>query len=350
MASTTLPTVLPDSAPSLVDSIRAMIGLFTGFELVVCLLRLYVRRFITRQFGLDDYLVIVSVVLQVAFAAISLVLTTVGLGYHQDTVPTSSMIQVHKYVYILFCLYLWAALAVKCSLTVFIMRLFPTKWVKRAGWAIIAVMILVTVSGEIPLIVQCNPIEGAWDPNVKNAKCFSPKTLEYIQLYQAILMLIFDVLIVALPIPTVWKLQMPLSRRLVVIGLFSLGLIACSCGLARIPLLGFQASASDYTYLGGVPLILMNVEYTLGLIAGSLPSLRVLLKSIPGLNSSGKGTPYPTRTREWESTTNGNGGYQLTEPTHWSQKWMSKKSADVDSIESESQQPIVIAGKAPDRT
>ncbi|KAJ6164132.1 hypothetical protein N7470_002804 [Penicillium chermesinum] len=331
MASTTLPTVLPDSAPSLVYSIRAMIGLFTGFELVVCLLRLYVRRFITRQFGLDDYLVIVSVVLQVAFAAISLVLTTVGLGYHQDTVPTSSMIQVHKYVYILFCLYLWAALAVKCSLTVFIMRLFPTKWVKRAGWAIIAVMILVTVSGEIPLIVQCNPIEGAWDPNVKNAKCFSPKTLEYIQLYQAILMLIFDVLIVALPIPTVWKLQMPLEPTP------GGDWLVLSC-------------ASDYTYLGGVPLILMNVEYTLGLIAGSLPSLRVLLKSIPGLNSSGKGTPYPTRTREWESTTNGNGGYQLTEPTHWSQKWMSKKSADVDSIESESQQPIVIAGKAPDRT
>lgn len=87
------------------------------------------------------------------------------------------------------------------------------------------VMGIVTVSGEIPLIVQCIPIEGAWDPNIKNPKCFSSKTLEYIQLYQAILMLIFDVMIVALPIPTVWKLQMPMTRRLIVIGLFSLGKI-----------------------------------------------------------------------------------------------------------------------------
>lgn len=103
------------------------------------------------------------------------------------------------------------------------MRLFPTKWVQRCGWAIIAAMTVVTVSGEIPLIVQCRPIEGAWDPNIKAPKCFTPKALENIQLYQAILMLIFDVLIVALPIPTVWSLHMPVTRRLVVIGLFGLG-------------------------------------------------------------------------------------------------------------------------------
>lgn len=95
----------------------------------------------------------------------------------------------------------------------------------------------------------------------------------------------------------------------------------------------------------------MNVEYTLGLITGSLPSLRVLLKFIPGLNSSAKGASYPTynaQSRTWETTAN-NGGYQLSEQTHWSQKWMGKKNnADTDSIESESQQPIVVAGKAPD--
>lgn len=95
----------------------------------------------------------------------------------------------------------------------------------------------------------------------------------------------------------------------------------------------------------------MNVEYTLGLIAGSLPSLRVLVKFIPGLNSSGKGNTYPQYAgrSDWETNANNN-GYQLSEQPHWSQKWMGKKTADTDSIESESQQPIVVAGKAPDRT
>lgn len=79
-------------------------------------------------------------------------------------------------------------------------------------------------------------------------------------------MLLFDVSIITLPMPTIWKLQMPIQRRLFIIGLFCLGMFAesslaftehprlvdegfvtCSAGLARIPLLDFQVNSTDYT-------------------------------------------------------------------------------------------------------
>ncbi|GKZ75365.1 hypothetical protein AnigIFM56816_000017 [Aspergillus niger] len=156
------------------------------------------------------------------FAALSIILTTYGIGYHQETVPTADMIMMEKYVYILFCLYLWVALAVKCSLTVFIMRVFPTKWIRRIGLGIMVLMAIVTVSGELPLIFQCWPVQAAWDSTIPNSKCFSNAVLEDLQLYQAILMLLFDVSIITLPMPTIWKLQMPVQRRLFIIGLFCL--------------------------------------------------------------------------------------------------------------------------------
>lgn len=39
MAEAALPKVLPDPAPTLVYTIRGMIGLFTGLELLVCCTR-----------------------------------------------------------------------------------------------------------------------------------------------------------------------------------------------------------------------------------------------------------------------------------------------------------------------
>lgn len=128
-------------------------------------------------------------------------------------------------VYISLCAYLWVALAVKSSLTVFIMRIFPTKTIRRIGIGTIIFMVLMTISGELPLILQCNPVRAAYDPPKDGIyTCFTPKTLMNIQLYQAILMFLVDVVIIVMPMPTIWKLQMPVQRRLVIMGLFALGM------------------------------------------------------------------------------------------------------------------------------
>lgn len=87
-------------------------------------------------------------------------------------------------------------------------------------------MVIVTISGELPLIFQCWPVQAVWDSTIPNSKCFSNAVLEDLQLYQAILMLLFDVSIITLPMPTIWKLQMPIQRRLFIIGLFCLGMFA----------------------------------------------------------------------------------------------------------------------------
>lgn len=84
-------------------------------------------------------------------------------------------------------------------------------------------MVVVTISGELPLILQCRPIEATWHKTIPNHKGFSNAVLEHLQLYQATLMLVFDLMIVALPMPTIWKLQMPIQRRVLVTVLFAIG-------------------------------------------------------------------------------------------------------------------------------
>ncbi|OJI98652.1 hypothetical protein ASPVEDRAFT_80288 [Aspergillus versicolor CBS 583.65] len=350
MAATggSVPTKLPSSAPPMVHTIRGIIITVTSVALVVCCTRLYIRRFVTRSFGLDDYLVILALIMVVLFAILSLAVTFYGIGYHMDTVPPAKLATMQYIVYISLCAYLWVALAVKSSLTVFIMRIFPTKAIRLIGIGTIIFMVLMTISGELPLILQCRPVKAAYAPPANgDYKCFTAKTLMNIQLYQAILMFLVDVVIIVMPMPTIWKLQMPVQRRLVIMGLFALGFVACAAGLARIPLLGYQENTKDFTSAGAIPLILMNTEYALGLITGSLPSLRILFKFIPGLNSSRKTSKYSrSRSREWTGGQGNAGGYQLSSQSRWSKKVLPKRGADGDSVASESEQRIFTTSKS----
>lgn len=115
------------------------------------------------------------------------------------------------------------ASSVKISLTVFIMRVFPTKIIRRIGWCIIGFLIVLTISGEFPLILQCQPVRAAYDKTLVHFKCFSKNALFAIEMYQGVLMFAIDIVIIVLPIPTIWNLQMPIQRRVSIIGLFALG-------------------------------------------------------------------------------------------------------------------------------
>ncbi|GKZ45691.1 hypothetical protein AbraIFM66951_008365 [Aspergillus brasiliensis] len=103
----------------------------------------------------------------------------------------------------------------------------------------------------------------------------------------------------------------------------------------------FFAFGYPLTYrfnVGAVPLILMNIGYALGLITASLPSLRALLRNIPGLNSNKKSTD-PSQDRR-----NGldHSEYHLSERSHWAHKIRGKGKLDHESCNNESQQQIVV--------
>ncbi|KAJ5907402.1 hypothetical protein N7495_000084 [Penicillium taxi] len=242
--------------------------------LIVCTTRLYLRKFVTRAFGLDDIFVVMALIWVLFFAALSISLTFYGIGSHQNQVPEDDFPTMEYLVYVSLCTYLFVASTVKTSLVLFIMRVFPTKFIRWYGHGIIVFLVLLTISGELPWILQCKPVRAAYLKSLPGSQCFSTNTLFGIEMYQGVLMFVIDLVIITMPIPTIWKLQMPFQRRISIIILFSLD-------------------------AGATPLIWMNVEFSLALITGSLPSMRVLLRSFPGFGSSNKTPRYQTRTGEW---------------------------------------------------
>ena len=107
-----------------------------------------------------------------------------------------------------------------------------------------AFLVVFCLSGELALILQCKPVKyvlnhitsqyftnrtprAGYDKTILSAKCYSTDMMYGITLYQGVLMFLADVVIIILPMPALWTLQLPLKRRLILVGLFSFGTQLC---------------------------------------------------------------------------------------------------------------------------
>lgn len=74
----------------------------------------------------------------------------------------------------------------------------------------------------IPIfIAACNPVSASWDPLLHEEKCWP---WMYHSLAALSLNVLLDITIVAIPLPVVWAIQMPMRKKIGVSGMFSLGL------------------------------------------------------------------------------------------------------------------------------
>lgn len=104
-----------------------------------------------------------------------------------------------------------------------------------------------------------------------------------------------------LPVPLIWKLQMPLRTRISLVAVLSLGIFAAIAGIIR------QLSSGQFgipePYIHDTYSIWNFIELDMGIVAASLPSLRPLVRwlgdaarSVSGRTA--KTTAYKSRVGE----------------------------------------------------
>ncbi|KAL2064686.1 hypothetical protein VTL71DRAFT_3824 [Oculimacula yallundae] len=210
-------------------------GLALALTTLVTAGRFYVRLYITQAVFIEDWFCIASWFCTTAFCITMLLSALVGGGgYHAwDTTP-EGMVRFQKIQYSLSIIYGPCVWCIKVALLLILVRVFtPFKRIIWAVWAFIFAMLVYNIIATMLKMFICTPFSAVWDTTVPG-KCLDSYTLFSVDTSLSILT---DLIILILPIPLVWSLQVSTRKKVRTIALLGAGGVATSCGIVRLILI-----------------------------------------------------------------------------------------------------------------
>ncbi|KXG47787.1 uncharacterized protein PGRI_016570 [Penicillium griseofulvum] len=166
---------------------------------------------------------------------------------------------------------------VKISIVVFIKRLFGSiRAYIVVSYCLIAFIATWALAALLTNTFQCIPVQYYYDKDLKG-HCMSGQ----VQFFQTMgsIALIEDVIILCMPIPVFWKLQINTRQKIALMLVFSLGGLVCIFSLMR--LIEFrQFQLTDLAASSAKESIWTCLELNVAIICGCLPFLNPLVQGV----------------------------------------------------------------------
>ncbi|KAK2734681.1 hypothetical protein FQN55_002544 [Onygenales sp. PD_40] len=274
--------------PESQGQLMPIIGIiFVVLSVVVVALRLWVRVHMKRAAGLDDWVMLATMPFIIASTVSTIMGTHYGWGIHiwDNKLEWSQPSRLTSWLSQVFFIIIMTL--VKLSIISSYLRISATETSKlfhRLSWA---TLVLVSIWG-----LFCRPLHHYWtaltdETCIKESKSMLGATVSNI---------ITDLIVLALPIPTFWRLQLPMRERLVLITMMSLGLmygnshssnisvghllvLACAASCVRCYYMYVVLDLTyDVTWYGYKIWVWNAIEVNLAVICASIPTLRPFAK------------------------------------------------------------------------
>ncbi|KAE8376829.1 hypothetical protein BDV26DRAFT_305352 [Aspergillus bertholletiae] len=231
------------------------------------------------EFGVDDWVMAVTMLLTIALSSLSVVLADTGLGKDIWTLPFNNITRILKIYFFDECLYLSILPLTKISILFFYLRVFPKRSFRTAVYAVIGLNVCYMIAFVLISVFQCRPLNGAWlhwdgehqyQCNNINAQGWAA----------AIFNMALDFVVMIMPLRELYHLQLSLRKKLLVMFMFSLGIFVTLVSILRLESLIHFASTDnltwDYVQVG----YWSTIEVHVGIICACLPAIRSLLTRI----------------------------------------------------------------------
>ncbi|KAF1948944.1 hypothetical protein CC80DRAFT_599299 [Byssothecium circinans] len=266
----TLVDSLPHNGPGIADIVVETILLF--FCYVTLGLRLWSRRIKGIRWQLNDYLIIVATILMTGrYVNELLAIFLGGLGLHVQEVAavagTTALSKLLQIVYIADLLWVTITTLVKLSILHFYLSVFHIE--KKFVYACYFTMALCAaywIGCFFSFAFFCTPVEKIWHPALPG-HCGEPNS-KYIA--SASIDLAVDIIIIVLPMPIIWTLQMPLGRKVGLIGVFAIGLFIIAITAVRFKFF-VELDFNDLTYGFWRMALFSALVPLLGIISANIP-------------------------------------------------------------------------------
>ncbi|ATZ55790.1 hypothetical protein BCIN_12g03500 [Botrytis cinerea B05.10] len=273
----------------------AVIWALNAVSITIVIARCMTQRFIIRQLGLSDALVVVSMCTISSMAALITVQYHYGWGRHYAYLDPFDRIEAMKYNAIGQSFGVMGSTFGRMSFIILMIQLFGTSKLKHAAlWTLFWVQFIPNCIVVVTLYVQCSDIRSLWDTSIISS-CWPESYQTYIGYAHTSWNGLTDLFLTCLPATMLWSLQMNRRTKFGLVFLLSLSLLAFVGVILKIVYIGVLADRGDYTYNTVPFFVWVQVESNLVVIASSVPLLRPLfirLKS--GDFSTRNGSTAPT--------------------------------------------------------
>ncbi|KAL8865185.1 MAG: hypothetical protein Q9174_007026, partial [Haloplaca sp. 1 TL-2023] len=206
-------------------------------------------------------------------------------------------------------LYVVAIALAKLSLLLFLYRIFSVdKRFRIAAWITGAILVIWTIITVFMSIFACRPVKASWDFFLyldPNTVCH-PQSFEVVNVY-GFCNVITDFVLIFMPLPLVWRMQMDRKKKIGVGLVFASGALyvpsprlqvflgkrslmraipsICAVAIIRQYKLYHTSQTGDPSWLIIPTKIWIALEVNVAIIVACLPALTPLFKRIPYLTS-----------------------------------------------------------------
>ncbi|OCL09637.1 hypothetical protein AOQ84DRAFT_353935 [Glonium stellatum] len=248
-------------------------------------LRLYCRGFVLNKFGWDDVMAVFLLVVNTLQQAILYSFLHYGCGKHITLLSAYQVQKIIEWLFVEEIFYMFTHWVIKQAFLLFYLRLSPKKTLKRLVWATMGLNTAFTLTNWLLAFLQCRPFAAILQAkDYPDAKCIDELI---ILIVPSILNIVTDIIILILPISTVWSLQMSRRRKIGVVAVISFGASAVLISSLRLIILYQLYVSPDPSYVLGKMVIVAALEIGFAILAVNLPSVKALWNKVTGDASEG---------------------------------------------------------------
>ncbi|KAI1178246.1 hypothetical protein F4777DRAFT_576303 [Nemania sp. FL0916] len=262
-----------------------VVGLSLALPIIATIttaLRFYARNIKRIRPATDDYLTLAALLFSYGLSASVLAAAYLGglgnhlvLGPNHVPIDQKAYLSLSKASYAFMVTYIPVLGITKLSVLFFYKRIFISRPWNIFMWVLIGIVSAWTIAFFFVNVLVSIPVSALWHPEAGK----SPKSLgaDAVLWAPSISDILLDAIILAVPVPQIWRLNMTTVRKLQITAIFSLGWFVVGTGIARLyetvsPALTL-ATRFDETYIQAPSFYWLVVEANVGIISACLPTL-----------------------------------------------------------------------------
>ncbi|CAO2654473.1 Nn.00g112060.m01.CDS01 [Neocucurbitaria sp. VM-36] len=253
----------------------ALIALYILTTIIVWT-RFYAQRRVAGKLVREDYVVALTwIIYTAAFMPVGVLLARAPMGVHQWNITLGQFARYLYLQYVEFIIWGIVIMLLKVAILLQYLRVFVGDGIRGfmfwASHVILWANVAYYIAFTFIFMFVCNPRALFWDKTITHGKCLD---IFGINVISAVICVVSDLLILILPQRTIYKLHLPLRKRVGLSILFAIGFFACATSAVRLYYnIHLWKHQSDVTFQLGYISFWGTAQIPAGFFIVCLPSL-----------------------------------------------------------------------------